>query len=393
MTRARRGSALLTVALCLSVVGPLTTGAGARPAADERPAAAGRRAAPRWIQRIDAAIGNRPFSVAIGNDGDVWYRNLHAVRRPPASNEKLLLSMALFARFGAGHRIRTRAMSAVHLDDGVLRGDLWLIGRGNPEVAEDDLDELAEAVEAAGVTRITGSVMASTGPYARDWWAPGWRDYFPTYYIPIPTALTFRGNEDHAGRNIGDPERRAARHLTKRLEAHGVQVRGQPDMGHAPTGLTALAQIRSDPLSRIVRRMNVKSRNLWAEVLGKHLAAARFGAGTIANAGRAICAYTAAHGMTGTCHDASGLSYRNRANAIGIVRLLWNAETEPWGTTLRSTLPHGGQGTLDDRFADVEIRAKTGTLIDVSALSGWVWLEETAEWAEFSILSSGFDDS
>jgi hypothetical protein len=29
----------------------------------------------------------------------------------------------------------------------------------------------------------------------------------------------------------------------------------------------------------------------------------------------------------------------------------------------------------------------------VSALSGWVWLEKTGEWAEFSILSSGFDDS
>jgi hypothetical protein len=28
----------------------------------------------------------------------------------------------------------------------------------------------------------------------------------------------------------------------------------------------------------------------------------------------------------------------------------------------------------------------------VSALSGWVWLESSNEWAEFSILSSGFDD-
>ncbi len=106
MTRARRGSRVIAVALCLSVVGPLASSARARPAADEGPVTADRRAAaPGWIRRLDEAIGNRPFSVAIGNDGDVWYRNLHWVRRPPASNEKLLLSMALFSRFGTGHRI------------------------------------------------------------------------------------------------------------------------------------------------------------------------------------------------------------------------------------------------------------------------------------------------
>jgi D-alanyl-D-alanine carboxypeptidase len=36
----------------------------------------------------------------------------------------------------------------------------------------------------------------------------------------------------------------------------------------------------------------------------------------------------------------------------------------------------------------VRVRAKTGTLENVSALSGWVWLESSDEWAEFSILSS-----
>ena len=35
------------------------------------------------------------------------------------------------------------------------------------------------------------------------------------------------------------------------------------------------------------------------------------------------------------------------------------------------------------------MRAKTGTLTDISALSGWVWLSREQAWAEFSILSSG----
>jgi len=38
----------------------------------------------------------------------------------------------------------------------------------------------------------------------------------------------------------------------------------------------------------------------------------------------------------------------------------------------------------------VRVRAKTGTLLkQISALSGWVWLQRTRRWAEFSILSRG----
>jgi D-alanyl-D-alanine carboxypeptidase len=59
---------------------------------------------------------------------------------------------------------------------------------------------------------------------------------------------------------------------------------------------------------------------------------------------------------------------------------------------LRSTLPSGGHGTLEDRLTDVRIRAKTGTLHHASALSGWLWLERAQRWVEFSIVSNGFDE-
>ena len=37
----------------------------------------------------------------------------------------------------------------------------------------------------------------------------------------------------------------------------------------------------------------------------------------------------------------------------------------------------------------MSVRAKTGTLDGVSALSGWVWLEHRDAWGEFSIVSRG----
>jgi D-alanyl-D-alanine carboxypeptidase/D-alanyl-D-alanine-endopeptidase (penicillin-binding protein 4) len=138
--------------------------------------------------------------------------------------------------------------------------------------------------------------------------------------------------------------------------------------------------------------MNVVSSNFRAEVLGKMLGARRFGSpGTIAKGARAIEAYAAANGVRLTANDASGLSYHNRVSAEDIVRLLHVAEGAPWGDILRSTLAAGGEGTLEDRLKNVTVRAKTGTLIEVSALSGWVWLRRESAWARFSILSSGMN--
>jgi D-alanyl-D-alanine carboxypeptidase/D-alanyl-D-alanine-endopeptidase (penicillin-binding protein 4) len=181
--------------------------------------------------------------------------------------------------------------------------------------------------------------------------------------------------------------------LTRKLKARGVRVSGTPHLGRPPRGLVGLATIRSDPLAEILRRMNTVSSNFRAEVLGKLLGASRIGPpGSIAKGARVIEAFAESRGVPVRTHDSSGLSYRNRVSAAGIVRLLVQADRAPWGDILRDTLPAGGEGTLDGRLETVTLRAKTGTLIDVSALSGWIWLEREDAWAAFSILSSGIDE-
>ncbi len=65
------------------------------------------------------------------------------------------------------------------------------------------------------------------------------------------------------------------------------------------------------------------------------------------------------------------------------------AERQSWGPRLRYLLPAPVEGTLNGRLKGLRVRAKTGTLNDISALSGWVWLRRSKTWAEFSILSRG----
>jgi D-alanyl-D-alanine carboxypeptidase/D-alanyl-D-alanine-endopeptidase (penicillin-binding protein 4) len=343
------------------------------------------------MDHIDAVIGDRPMSVVVGRDGEQWYGHLGWVGRPPASNEKLLLSMALYDRYAPWKRIPTEAKASSRPRHGVIRGNLWIVGHGDPEIDRPQIRRLGKAIVAAGVRSIHGSVKGSTGPFARDWWAKGWRDYFPADYIPLPTALTYRENTSN-GVHIRDPERRAAKRLTGQLRKRGVVVRGDPAMDRPPGGLRRIAAIPSEPLRDIIRHMDVRSRNFWAEVLGKRLGFDASGRGTIAAGAHAIDRFTDRHGQDFKLYDSSGLSYANRASAKGILELLWVADGAPWGTTLRASLATGGQGTLEGRFPDLAIRAKTGTLKQASALSGWVRLEASGRWVEFSMLSNGFSE-
>jgi D-alanyl-D-alanine carboxypeptidase/D-alanyl-D-alanine-endopeptidase (penicillin-binding protein 4) len=346
------------------------------------------RAKPKWVQRIDEIVGKQKVSVVIGLDGDFLYRHLGWVRRTPASNEKLLLSMALLDRLPTTRTIPTRVMAAAGPDKrGAIDGPVWVVGRGDPELDRAAVKTLANELIGSGVTKVRGRVLGSTSQFSRDWWASGWRWYFPRYYIALPTALTFRRNTGPGGRHVTDPERRVAAALIRQLEAKGVQVTGGAGAGASTGGLSTIAELRSDPLPELLSRMNVYSVNFTAEVLGKYLGARSSGAATISGGAAAIAAWAKRRGVDVDANDSSGLSYRNRISAEGMVRLLWLADAADWGSVLRLGLPRGGQGTLEDRLMTVRVRAKTGTLKNRSALSGWVWLEREGTWAEFSILS------
>jgi serine-type D-Ala-D-Ala carboxypeptidase/endopeptidase (penicillin-binding protein 4) len=351
-------------------------------------------AAPPWKQDIDEVVAGHDVSVAIGFDGGWLYRRRTWNQMTPASNQKLVFSMALLQRASIGTRIRTRLFAKGATTNGVLRGNLWIVGRGDPEVDRATMAALARAVDGAGIRKVRGRVMGATTGFQRDWWAPGWQDYFPRDYIALPTALTFEGNQDARGVHIRDPERRAARSLTKRLRALGVVVTRDAGAGAPPSGLRRIVTVASDPLGAMISRMNRRSRNFSAEVLGKWLGGLVIGgAGSIAKGARATARFAAAHGVSLVAHDSSGLSYRNRIRTQDLVKLLWFAGTRTWETSLRGSLPTGGQGTLEGRLVGVKVRAKTGTLIDISALSGWVWLEQEGAWGEFSIMSRGMSKS
>ena len=357
-----------------------------------------------WRQRIDDVVGRKAMGVSVRLKGAIIYSNGDRNKRVPASNQKLLMTMALLDRVGFRTRIPTIA-AARTIDGHVVRGDLWLLGRGDPSVTDGGtfagslpfeptrLGDLAKKIKKAGIRRITGTVMGSTGYFSHDWYATGWKPDFPAEEVPMPTALTFDGNRVD-GNHIADPERRAADALVRQLRKRNVRVGGPAAQGTPPDALNNIARVKSRTLKLMLRYTNRQSSNFFAEVLGKRLGVEAYGRpGTIAKGARAIDAFARRNDVGLEAYDSSGLSYSNRVSPRGIAKLLAAVEGRRWTGELRDSLPKGDQGTLENRLYRVPLRAKTGTLENISTLSGWVWAERADRWCAFSIMSRGMDKS
>jgi len=181
-------------------------------------------------------------------------------------------------------------------------------------------------------------------------------------------------------RAVALPERYAAALLRAQLEAQGVRVAPRVRFAAAPADARELLRFSGEPLALQVRLLEKFSNNFVAEQLTKMLGAELYGPpGTWEKGTRALGAYLEGAGIVDPAlaiADGSGLSPRNRISPATLAAVLRRgAQRFDSGPEFLSALPIGGrEGTLEDRMhdGDVQIRAKTGHLRRVAALSGVV---------------------
>lgn len=128
----------------------------------------------------------------------------------PASNFKLIVGSASLDKLGTSFSFRTQVLSTGTVSNGTLDGDLYLKGGGDLHLTAKDLDDAAAAVAAAGITRVTGSVIGDATRYDSRSYPSGWDwDDFPYYYAAPVTALSIDENVAHfrlvPGKAAGDP--------------------------------------------------------------------------------------------------------------------------------------------------------------------------------------------
>jgi D-alanyl-D-alanine carboxypeptidase/D-alanyl-D-alanine-endopeptidase (penicillin-binding protein 4) len=232
------------------------------------------------------------------------------------------------------------------------------------------------------------------------------------------------GKPESFGIAVQDAAKFAGDAFAQTLTAHGIQISGPVQVSHRlsgdtqeftvethqplalkpapveeqlpfalPAGSRIVAQRTSPPLSQIATVVNKVSQNLHAEILLRLLGKAQGDDGSIEQGARVVRQFLSTAGVSPDDYfflDGSGLSPQDVITPRAATTLLRYAAQQPWGEVYRASLPVGGvDGTLQNRFKEAPLKgkvfAKTGTLAEVHALSGYL-IASSGRTLAFSIL-------
>jgi D-alanyl-D-alanine carboxypeptidase/D-alanyl-D-alanine-endopeptidase (penicillin-binding protein 4) len=408
--------ALVTlVAGSLAVRQPVAPGAGAAAAisATKAPVLSIRRVPAlitqtvgdlRLDQQLDATFadpalaGARDRSCLVVHEGDrVVYERNPGMALLPASNLKLLTAVTVLDTIDPNERLRTEVHAgAPPAPGGVVNGPLWLVGGGDPLLETADyvaadkyqphphtsFEQLADQLVAAGVRHVTGGVLGDETRYDTQRYLPTWKPSYVTdaEVAPLGALMVNDGEvrfKPQKATNADNPAVHAATVLTNLLQARGVVVDGGPGAGAAPKGSPVVTSIDSLPIKDMVGEMLKESDNTTAELLTRELGRRVVGQATTAAGVSVIRNHlTSLHLAVNqlVSVDGSGLDRSDRATC-GLLLVALSAGKHP--ADLAAGLPVANKdGTLFDRFknnpAAGRLRAKTGSLTGVAALSGFV---------------------
>jgi len=383
----------------------------------------------------------------------------------PASNMKIITSVMALKRVGTDYRFYTRLYSHGQIEDGVLKGDLYIKGFGDPYLVSEQMWILVNELKNLPIDKIEGDIIADNRYFDNQRRLATWAQYsgseaylapmgalsfnFNTvtvyvepakqvgdppvvvvdpmidYFRVRNTAVTVANRKKHSrlivnrlprgeqdeiivsgtlpktmGRkkfylNVTDPQGYTLSAFHKYLQNAGVEVMGKVRRGQIPEKAPVLVEHPSPPLAEILRGLNKFSNNFIAEQILRTLGAEAYGTpGTTGNGVRLMHRYMKSLGYESDRFrilDGSGLSRGNLLSPDQIVDVLKDAynDMSVYPEFVSALGVMGVDGSVEDRMHGSrearKVRAKTGTLKHVSALSGYFQSRDGERFA-FSIL-------
>jgi D-alanyl-D-alanine carboxypeptidase/D-alanyl-D-alanine-endopeptidase (penicillin-binding protein 4) len=349
---------------------------------------------------------------------------------PPASVAKVVTSLYALEKLGVGYRFVTRVLATGPVSQGMVQGDIVLVGGGDPTLQTDQLGDLVALLAQSGLKGATGRFLFWDGALPR---LDGIASDQPEHvgYNAAVSGLNLNFNRVHfewkrvsgewqtsvdargerflpqvamvrvavAGREaplftygrgrveewtvasgalgkggsrwlpVRDPGAYVAEVFRTLARGQGIRLAAGERVASVPPG-DELGRIDSEPLPEVLRDMLRYSTNLTAECVG--LAAS--GAPGLEASGRAMSDWVRfVFGETMNLHDHSGLGGASRVTAAGMARVLARADRQ--GRGLKAILRDVGM--KDDKGKVIEghpvkVLAKSGTLNFVSGLAGHI---------------------
>ncbi len=354
------------------------------------------------LSKLFRRVGRSGAFVVDASNNQVLFSRKARRARILASDSKLFITAAALGRFEPQDRLETTAWSTDDVSDGVSQG-LYLRGGGDPTLSDSGLAKLANRVRAAGVKTVQGPLV--------------YDDSFLDHVTGIPqhgisaerigtlSALTIDGGSP------GDPARSAAQRFQDALRKDGVSIGKSVTPGVVPPAALQVGDFGSPTMADLIQDTNVPSNNFFAEMLLKDLGGAFGGAGSTPAGIAVVKSFAADQGASFNGENGSGLTRRNKASPVSVVRLLdsmievdetttpasqvdQRSQRDAW---INSLAVAGRSGTLARRMRGTAARnrchAKTGTLNGVSALSGYCFqgADDADHAVVFSLLMNRVD--
>ncbi|MBE9636610.1 D-alanyl-D-alanine carboxypeptidase/D-alanyl-D-alanine-endopeptidase [Salipiger mangrovisoli] len=381
----------------------------------------------------DGIVG---FAVLSAATGQLLESHRGTLGLPPASVAKSLTASYGLDVLGPDYRFSTELWTTGAIVGGELRGDLVLVGGGDPTLDTDGLAKLARNLEEVGIKSITGRFIVDGGvlPYAPviDTEQPVHVAYNPAvaginlnynrvsfewerkgegYEVsmdapsmagrqavrmahmevadrngPIYTYADLNGRDEwsvakHALGQDGSrwlpvrkPELYAGEVFQALAGSRGLQL-PEPVIEHGVETVDFIGRVESEPLHVVLKEMLKYSTNLTAELVGLTATRKRLGhALSIKHSAEEMNAW--ARDSMGLTHvamtDHSGLGGDSRVAAADVAMAVLVAERRLKLKPLMKPIT-----VLDNRGrpvkdAKLQVHAKTGTLNFVSGLAGYV---------------------
>ena len=191
---------------------------------------------------------------------------------------------------------------------------------------------------------------------------------------------------------VNYPRRYFILRLEENLRNQKISYYGDFNRQKLPAGLTLVSEIKH-PIAAAEEDILKRSNNMVAETLFK-LAGGKFAneTGSTASAVEMLKDYYKKQGISTesvNIVDGSGVSKNNLVTADFMTNVLANAPKSPCFEEFKSHMAAPGEGTLTDRmlyFKD-NLKAKTGTLTNVSAISGYLTVKSGKNYA-FCIITN-----
>ncbi|AXI08910.1 D-alanyl-D-alanine carboxypeptidase/D-alanyl-D-alanine-endopeptidase [Oceanobacillus zhaokaii] len=138
------------------------------------------------------------ISIHSQSSGEKYYNHFGDTRLHPASNMKLFTSAAALSILGEGYTFQTEMRMTGFIEGGILKGNLYLIGKGDPTLVPSAFNKLAKQLIKNGINKIEGDIIGDDTWYDDNRISPDlvWTDE-QYYYGAQVSALTASPNDDY----------------------------------------------------------------------------------------------------------------------------------------------------------------------------------------------------